>query len=317
MTYSLVARDEETGALGVAVQSHFFGVGSLVTWAESGVGAVATQSFAEPGYGPRGLELMRSGVPAPDALGRLVAEDELREARQVAMIDAAGAAAAHTGSGCAAEAGQRVEAGVSAQANMMRRDTVWPAMVDAYRAAEGPFAYRLLAALDRAEAEGGDIRGRQSAAILVVSGERSQRPWEQVLLDVRVDDHPEPLAELRRLMDYQGAYARLGRALFQPGAVIGDYALDGDALEAMRAELAAAQDVLGDNPEPTFWEAVVLARAGRTEEARRRFSAAAAKTPALLDFARNLPRCGLLPDATSVPASPATGSTATPDQPGA
>lgn len=295
MTYSLVARDPDTGSLGVAVQSHFFSVGSLVTWAEAGVGAVATQSFADPGYGPRALDLLRDGVSADDALAQLVRADPQRESRQVGLVDAAGASAAHTGTGCVSEAGHRAIAGVSAQANMMERDTVVDAMIDAYRSASGPLADRLATALDAAEAEGGDIRGRQSSAILVVGGERSERPWEAVEVDLRVDDHPEPLAELRRLVGMQRAYALLGRALFQPGGVIGDFTLDEAALDAALGDLDLAQDALGGNPEPTFWRAVLLARAGRIDDARAAFRGAAARRPKLLEFAGRLPAAGLSP----------------------
>jgi len=233
-------------------------------------------------------------VSAPDALARLVAADPVPEARQVGMVDARGAAAAHTGSGCVAAAGHRVEAGLAVQANMMERDTVWDAMVAAFGAAGPGLAERLLAALNAAEAEGGDIRGRQSAAMLIVGPERSERSWEGVLLDVRVEDHPDPLAELARLVAYHGAYARLGRALFQPGGVIGEYALSDEELDRALAELEGAQDTLGENPEPTFWRGVLLARAGRDADARAAFSAAAAQNPALAEFARRLPAAGLL-----------------------
>lgn len=295
MTYSLVARDPDAGSLGVAVQSHFFSVGSLVTWAEAGVGAVATQSFADPGYGPLALDLLRDGVPAADALAQLVAADAVRESRQVGVVDSTGAAAAHTGSGCVAEAGHRAIAGVSAQANMMERPTVVDAMIDAYQATSGPLADRLLAALDAAEAEGGDIRGRQSAAILVVGPDRSERPWEGVQVDLRVDDHPEPLAELRRLAGLQKAYALLGAALFQAGGVIGEFDLDVGALDAALADLDDAQVRLGDNPEATFWRGVLLARAGRPADAEAAFRAAAVGRPQLLEFAGRLPAAGLAP----------------------
>jgi uncharacterized Ntn-hydrolase superfamily protein len=294
MTYSLVARDPDTGCLGVAVQSHFFGVGALVTWAEAGVGAIATQSFAEVSYGPLGLDLLRDGATAPEALDRLVAADPWREARQVGVVDANGGAAAHTGSGCVAAAGQRLGDGLAAQANMMERDTVWDAMVTAFEAAGPALADRLLAALNAAEAEGGDIRGRQSAAMLIVGPERTQRPWENVLVNLRVDDHPDPLAELARLVSYHAAYQRLGAALFQPGGVIGEYGLDDAELDRALADLELAQDALGDNPEPTFWRGVLLARAGRAAEAREAFDAAAARNPALGEFARRLPAAGLL-----------------------
>ena len=295
MTYSLVARDEETGALGVIVQSHFFGVGSLVTWAEAGVGAVATQSFASPAYGPLGLRLLREGASAPDALAQLVEEDELRDVRQVGVVDSGGATAAHTGAQCVPDAGQRTERGVAAQANMMARPTVWDAMIDGYEAAGGPFVDRMLAAVDAAEREGGDLRGRQSAALLVVGAERSDRPWEQVIVDLRVDDHPEPIAELRRLVNQQRAFTLIGEALFTPGAVIGEFTLDERQVEHVAQDLSRAQEILGENPEPTVWRGVVLARAGRHEDARRAFELAAERNPQLREFVKRLARARFVP----------------------
>ena len=168
MTYSIVARDRDTGELGVAVQSHWFSVGSLVTWARPGIGAVATQANVDPGYGPRALDLLAAGTPAPAALAELLAADPGRESRQVAVVDGAGGVAAHTGTACMAFAGHVTGAGVSCQANIMASERVWPAMLEAFTAATGSLGERLLDALDAAEREGGDLRGRQSAAILVV-----------------------------------------------------------------------------------------------------------------------------------------------------
>jgi len=168
-TYSIVARDPETGEMGVAVESHYFAVGSAVTWAEAGVGIVATQALVEPAYGKLGLDLMRAGKSAPDTLTGLVASDAANAVRQVAMLDAEGRAAAHTGASTISEAGHIIGEGFSVQANMMLRPTVWPAMAETYQSAKGELVDRLLAVLDAAEGEGGDIRGRQSAAILVVS----------------------------------------------------------------------------------------------------------------------------------------------------
>src|SRR5919198_5376106 len=212
MTYSLVARDPESGQLGVAVQSHFFSVGSVVTWAEPGVGVVATQAFAEVSYGPLGLQLMRAGRSAAGALGELLDEDPGEAVRQVAMIDSAGRVAVHTGQNCVPEAGHRVGRQVSAQANMMRRDSVWDAMLDAYSSSGDDMPSRLLAALDAGEREGGDLRGRQSAALLVVGGKRSDEPWRERVCDLRVEDHAEPLRELRRLVELRRAYDRVERA---------------------------------------------------------------------------------------------------------
>jgi uncharacterized Ntn-hydrolase superfamily protein len=190
-TYSIVARDAATGEMGVAVQSHWFSVGTVVAWAEAGVGAVATQSFVEPGYGPRGLDLMRRGVAAPAALDRLVKGDAQRDGRQVAMIDARGRVSAFTGKNAIASAGQQIGTGYSVQANLMANDTVWPAMARAFEGTRGDLADRLLAALDAAESAGGDVRGRQSAALVIVKAKGTGRPWAGAdrLFDVRVDDH--------------------------------------------------------------------------------------------------------------------------------
>jgi len=206
MTYSIVARDPETGELGVAVQSCYYQVGPVVPWGQAGVGAVATQSLVNIALGPAGVELMRLGSTARQALDAVLAGDPQRDSRQCAMVDAAGGVAAHTGARCIAEAGHRTGDGYSVQANLMERDTVWDAMATAYEAAGGPLAERLLAALDAAEAEGGDVRGRQSAAMLVLSGAPSGRAWEERLIDLRVEDHPDPLVELRRLLRFRRAY---------------------------------------------------------------------------------------------------------------
>ena len=181
MTYSIVARDPATGETGVAVQSHWFAVGSTVSGAEAGVGAVATQSFVDPSYGPLGLALMKAGRPAPDALKALLAGDANRDVRQVGMVDAEGRAATHTGRLCMPAAGGQEGKQYVVQANLMERPSVWPAMARAYEAATGDLADRLLAALDAAEAEGGDIRGRQSAAIVVVKARSTDPRWRELV----------------------------------------------------------------------------------------------------------------------------------------
>jgi len=205
-TYSIVARDPATGDLGVAVQSHWFSVGSMVPWAEAGVGAVATQSFVDPSYGPLGLALMRAGRSAPDALGALLAGDAQRDVRQVGMVDAQGRVATHTGALCIPAAGGQAGREYVVQANLMEKPSVWPAMARAFEAAKGDLAERMLAALDAAEAEGGDIRGRQAAGLVVVKARSSGRPWADRVFDLRVDDHVDPLGELRRLVRLQRAY---------------------------------------------------------------------------------------------------------------
>ena len=292
----------------MAVQSHYFGVGSLVSWAEAGVGAVATQSVVEPAYGPRGLELMRAGTSAPAALHELLSADSQEKVRQVAMVDRAGRVAVHSGPGCIDHAGHAVGNQVSTQANTMRSDTVPRAMVRAFESAPGELADRLLAALDAAEGEGGDVRGRQSAAMLVVAARGSGRPSEDKLVDVRVDDHADPLGELRRLLGLGRAYAR---------ADAGDQlAAAGDIPGALR-EYEAAHASQPDNAELAFWHGVALAADGSEQEATPILREVFAARPRFAELLERLPAAGLFPDdgqliarligtrAESAPAEPA------------
>ncbi len=263
-TYSIVARDAATGELGVAVQSHWFSVGALVPWARAGVGAVATQSMVDPSYGPLGLDLMAAGIEAPVALEALLFADSAQDIRQVAMVDAAGVAAAHTGGRCIPEAGHRVGEGYSVQANLMGPSTVPDAMAAAFENAEGPLAERMLAALAAAEAEGGDIRGRQSAAVLVVCGEPSGREWDDVLVDLRVEDHPDPVVELSRLLNMHRGYERMNA---------GDLAVEEGDLDAAETAYGDAERILGGNLEARYWHAVAMVNAGELERALPIFAA--------------------------------------------
>lgn len=283
MTYSIVARDTGSGDLGVAVQSRWFSVGSVVSWAEAGVGAVATQSLAELSYGPEGLDLMREGATAPEALRTLTDRDERAEVRQVAMVDAAGRVAVHTGPGSVAAFGDRTGDGYSCQANMMERDTVWDAMARAYEETEGDLASRLMAALRAAEDEGGDMRGRQSAAILVVGGERGDRPWER-RMDLRVEDHPDPVGELDRLVTIKRAYD-----LMEQGEVLAD---DGD-FQAAAAAYGGATDLVPADDQALFWQALILVGAGDLDGARRIMDRARAARPAWGPFLRRVADAGL------------------------
>jgi uncharacterized Ntn-hydrolase superfamily protein len=287
-TYSIVARDSATGQLGVAVQSHWFSVGSIVAWAEAGVGAVATQSFIDPAYGPLGLTLMRAGRSAPDALAGLLATDAGRDVRQVAMVDAEGRVEAHTGARAIQAAGHQVGRQYSVQANLMEHPSVWPAMAHAYERAQGDLAERLLQALEAAEQEGGDIRGRQSAAIVVVSGNPSGRPWEDRLFDLRVEDHPNPVAELRRLVRMQRAYLKLNE---------GDgWVTKNDFPRALEA-YAAAMEILPDeatNGEAPFWVGITLLDSGDSEQALPYLKRAHAQDPRWADLVPRLPAAGLL-----------------------
>jgi len=286
-TYSIVARDPQTGEMGVAVQSHWFSVGSVVAWAEAGVGAVATQSFVEPAYGPKGLGLMRGGRGAGEALKELVGADAGRDVRQVAMVDARGRVAAHTGEKCIEAAGHRTGAGYSVQANMMKNGRVWPAMARAFETAKGDLAERMLAALDAAEAAGGDIRGRQSAALVVVKAESSGRPWADRVFDLRVDDHSNPLGELRRLVRLQRAYNHMNA---------GDVAVEHKDNEGALREYSAAQALVPDNLEMAYWHAVALVNMRRVEEALPIFRRVFAADPNWRTLTPRLVKAGILPD---------------------
>ena len=257
-TYSIVARDPETGQLGVAVQSHWFSTGSIVTWAEAGVGAVATQSLVDPAYGPLGLELMRVGKSPDEALKGLLAADAGSAVRQVAMVDAQGRVAVHTGARCIPEAGHHAGEGYTTQANLMERNTVPDAMARAYEASNGPFAERLIAALEAAQREKGDIRGQQSAAILIVAAKATGRSWEDRLVDLRVEDDPNPLKELKRLVQVHKAYQHMNA---------GDVAMERKDVEAAKREYGRAEALNPENEEMVYWHAVALANAGSVDDA--------------------------------------------------
>lgn len=300
MTYSLIARDPATGDLGFGVQSHFFGVGRMVGRLQAGVGVVVTQAFAEVSFGPRALSLLHDGRSATETLNELLDPDPRRETRQLAIIDSSGTVATRTGSECVAESGHVVAPGVSAQGNMLASPEAWGSMLAAYDACGGTLAERILAALDAAEATGGDIRGRQSAAIRVVSGARSERPWEQDVVDVRVDDSPDPLPELRRLVGLNGFYNRLLAMFSEPGVLGGTDLPSADAVERALRDLRAGRELLGENPEATMWLGVLLARAGREDEARAHVREALDLRPELATYIRGFSDAAVIPDAALV-----------------
>lgn len=292
-TYSIVAYDPAARQWGVGVQTHYFGVGTVVPWAEAGVGAVATQSLTEPSYGPLGLALMRAGKTAPEALRALLAADARAEVRQVAMVDSAGRVAAHTGEKCIGMAGHHMGTNYSVQANLMLRSTVWEAMAETFEAASGDLAERILASLQAAEDEGGDIRGRQSAALVVVAGEPADRPWASRLFDLRVDDHPQPLAELRRLVAVNRLYDHLDKATDALEAE----PFTEEGLESARRAFGLVRQGLPQipgNPEPIIWYAVGLANAGRLDEALPLFTEVYAMEAAWREIVPRLAAAGLL-----------------------
>ena len=293
-TYSIVARDSATGEIGVAVQSHWFSVGSIVTWAEAGVGAVATQSFVDPRYGPLGLELMRLGRSAPEALRALVTSDADSAVRQVAMIDAQGHVAAFTGSRAIRAAGQQIGKQYSVQANLMEKPSVWPAMARAFESTKGDLAERLLAALEAAEREGGDIRGRQSAAILVVGPTSTGRPWNDRRFDLRVEDHPAPVVELRRLVTLARVYRKLNEG--------DEWVTKNDMAKAVEAYGAATSLVpdAATNGEAAFWTGISLANAKRVEEAFPYLRRAYAADPRWAELVTRLPAAGLMPNDSTI-----------------
>ncbi len=256
-TYSIVAYDKENQQMGVAVQSHWFSVGSVVSWAEPGVGVVATQSFVEVSYGPLGLELMRADKTAPQALKALLSVDKHQNVRQVAMVDTNGNVAVHTGKTCIPEAGHSKGKFFSCQANMMENGTVWQAMADTYQKSKGPLVDRLMAALEAAQNHGGDIRGKQSAAILVVSTKPSKVPWKNRLFDLRIEDHRQPLQELKRLIKIAKAYNHMNK---------GDEYLTVNNIDGAMKEYTTAMKIYSGNPEMIFWPAVTLASNGKVQQ---------------------------------------------------
>lgn len=284
-TFSIVACDAVTGDMGVAVQSHWFSVGSVVAWGEPGVGVVATQSMVEMSYGPKGLALMRAGVAAPAALSALLQTDENREVRQVAFLDAGGRVAVHTGGRCIAEAGHESGEGFSVQANMMKYASVWPAMAKAYRETPGDLVERMLAAMDAAQACGGDIRGQQSASILIVKGRPTGSISEDTLMDLRVEDHPQPLGELRRLVNVRRAYTLMNQ---------GDAYLVEDNVPAALQAYKLAAEMAPEMDELPFWHAVTLADMGRVDEALPIFREVFARNADWALLVQRLPKAGLL-----------------------
>jgi uncharacterized Ntn-hydrolase superfamily protein len=320
-TFSIVARDPQTGDIGVAVQSHWFSVGSVVPWAEAGVGAVATQSFVDSSYGPLGLSVMKAGRTAPDALRGLLNADPGREVRQVGFIDVNGRVATYTGCNDVASAGNevgselvnetvsgtaapcaadhastfRVGRDFAVQANMMANDRIWPAMAKAYRETKGDLADRMLAALDAAQAAGGDQRGRQSAALIVVKGKSSGKPWDDQIFNVRVEDNPEPLKELRRLVALARAYNHMNA---------GDLATEHHDNEGALREYAAAEELASQTPdvpasrlaEMLYWHASALVNMGGVDEALPLFKKCFALQKSWVEMTPRLPKSGLLPD---------------------
>ena len=286
-TYSIVARDAATGEMGVAVQSHWFSVGSIVSWAEAGVGAIATQSFVDPAYGPRGLDLMKSGLSAEQALKALMLVDEGRDVRQVAFIDVQGRVAAHTGASCIEAADHHVGEGYSVQANMMLNDNVVPAMSKAFESTGGDLADRLMAALEAAQTAGGDIRGKQSAAILIVKGESTGRSWADRVLELRIEDHPTPITELKRLLRVHRAYEHMNA---------GDVAVELNDLERAMAEYGLAAELLPDNVEVQYWAAVTLATSGNIDQALPMFRSIFAADSNWIELTKRLYKPGIIPD---------------------
>ena len=280
MTYSLVARDGATGELGVAVQSRAFGTGAAVPWARAGVGAVATQSFTNRGYGVRGLDLMDVGAAPADALAELLEADDLREYRQVAFLTADGRAAAHTGSLCIPEAGHLTRDNLSAQGNMLRSTDVWPALAEAFESTVGTLAMRLLAALNAAEAAGGDFRGQEAAGLLVVPAEASDEPWNDRVFDLRVDNDPEPLVELGRLHRLAAGYRRRNR--IGPGA-------------SVEEEVDAAREAGLPDLDVMLAAAITLGHAGDIEAAARRLAPLVAADARWREVVDRYERLGVLP----------------------
>lgn len=285
-TFSIVARDSATGELGIAVQSHWFSVGTVVSWAEAGVGVVATQSFVNKSFGPRGLALLKSGLSPQVALDSLLTDDPGREVRQVALLNTKGQVATHTGKNCIQYACQLQGTEYSVQANMMLGPEVCNAMQRAFEASSGKaLAERLLLALEAAQGAGGDFRGQQSAALLVVPGTSTGRPWDDQLVNLRVDDHTEPIRELRRLYNVHQAYEHMNK---------GDYYVETNDMTAAMHEYDAARALLPDQVELQFWTALTLANIGKTAAALPLFESVFREQPIWKEIMPRLAAVGLV-----------------------
>jgi len=285
-TFSIVARDKNTGEMAVGVQSHWFAVGNLVSWGKSGVGVVATQSFINPAYGPNGIKLMKEGKTAKDALEFLISEDKGRDVRQVAMLDNQGNASAYTGKNCITYANQIIGDNFSVQANMMLNDKVVPAMAEAFKVNHNlPLSERVLKVLQAAQKTGGDIRGKQSAAIIVVGPEVVPESWNDKLVDLRVDDHKNPIAELERLLKVHTAYQYMNK---------GDLAVEHHDMQAALKEYGAAQKLFPENLEMQYWTAIALANNNDFEKALPIFKKVFSKDENWRELTKRLPKSGLL-----------------------
>jgi uncharacterized Ntn-hydrolase superfamily protein len=285
-TFSIVARDEVTGEMAVGVQSHWFSVGTSVSWGAAGTGVVATQSFTNKSYGILGLQMIKEGATAKEALLKLLEADEGREVRQVAMIDSNGVVAAHTGNLCIDYAGHIIGNNYSVQSNMMLNNTVCPAMAKAFEASAGkPLAERVLAALKAAQAAGGDIRGKQSAALLVVAGHSQGKPWDERLVDLRVDDHEQPLVELERLLNLYRAYEYMNN---------GDLAVEKGDMDGAMQQYGAAMKLFPGNLEMQYWTAITLAGNKKIKEAAAMLQKIYKQDANWRELTRRLPKVNLL-----------------------
>lgn len=285
-TYSIVCRDEKTGELGVAVQSHWFSVGTAVSWAEAGVGAVATQSFTNKSFGIRGLQLLKNGLTAQQALDSLLSDDPGRDVRQVAIVDNKGNVAVHTGKSCIDFANHIKGDGYSVQSNMMLTGNVSKAMSEAYEKSNGkPLAERMLLSLEAAQKAGGDIRGQQSAAMIVVPGKSGGKPWDERTVDLRVDDNALPLKELRRLYNVHTAYQHMNN---------GDLAIEKNDMATAMNEYNAAMKKFPQNLEMQYWTAVTLANNKELQKALPLFKKIFAKDANWKELTRRLPKVNLL-----------------------
>ena len=285
-TYSIVAKDAKTGEMAVGVQSHWFSVGTLVSWGKSGVGVVATQSFVNPSYGPQGIKLMESGISAKDALKQLTDKDEGRNYRQAAMVDINGSVGAFTGESCIESAGHYIGENFSVQANMMLNDKVIPSMKKAFLENSNlPLAERIIKVFEAAESVGGDIRGKQSAALIVVGKEKTDNIWQDKKIDLRVDDSKDPIKEIKRLLKVHRAYEHMNE---------GDLAIEENDMDKALIEYGKAQSLFPENIEMSFWKAIALLNNGKKEEAKKIFDVVFKQNPNWKKLIYRLPKSGII-----------------------